>query len=736
MGSTRARYFGFVCLQLGFMVGCTPNKHGIDEDADTPTDIDLDDSKQNQDELQITPVNPVIELKQGAAVPSLKFEAKLSGQSIAVVWSVDRGEIGSIGRTAGNFSPTGTVAGQATVTATAGDKQVSTKVTVRLHIEQNGFPASTGVGAAGYGGVGGEGPGVAVDEATKQILLSTPQSHADFKWLYPYDNTVWPLGLLPPLLQWSAGTGLTVDAIAIRLKSEYSTYQGLFGRPPTLASGASIVRHPILSEAWKTATHSAAGKTLTAELIIAAGGKAYGPFTQKWQIAKGSLKGTVYYQSYGTKLAKNYSGAIGGDGKFGGATLAIRGNSMEPVLVAGASGDRSQCRVCHSVSANGSRMIAQHGDDYAASSSYALNNKYLETAYPAQDSGKFSFVGLSPDGALGIKDFSFRQTGTTALYDMNTGAEVTTQGFKSFVTKAAFPAFSPVGDYVAFNFYEGAGDTQIGAGDPSKLVAMRFDRKNSRFFAPVKLFESSADKAPGWPTFLPTNNGVVFSLQSRTNKSGEFMMTRYGGRGELWWSDLATGQSHALDQANGKNNGVSYLPVGPNNHQDDTTLQYEPTVNPVVSGGYMWVVFTSRRMYGNVATIDPWWSDPREHDLNANVTTKKLWVSAIDLNAAPGTDPSHPAFYLPAQELLAGNTRGYWVVDPCRGDGQSCESGDECCGGYCQGEPGATSLSCTNKTNQCVKEFEKCSTSADCCDYLKGTQCINSRCAQTIREVS
>ena len=48
----------------------------------------------------------------------------------------------------------------------------------------------------------------------------------------------------------------------------------------------------------------------------------------------------------------------------------------------------------------------------------------------------------------------------------------------------------------------------------------------------------------------------------------------------------------------------------------------------------------------------------------ANVTPKKLWVAAIDLNAPVGTDASHPAFYLPAQELLAGNARGFWVLDP------------------------------------------------------------------------
>ena len=95
-------------------------------------------------------------------------------------------------------------------------------------------------------------------------------------------------------------------------------------------------------------------------------------------------------------------------------------------------------------------------------------------------------------------------------------------------------------------------------------------------------------------------------------------------------------------------------------------------MNPIASGGYAWVVFTSRRMYGNVATIPPFCSDPRGVDLVTNITTKKLWVAAVDLTQAPGTDASHPAFYLPAQELLAGNSRGFWVLDPCRADGASC----------------------------------------------------------------
>ncbi len=131
-------------------------------------------------------------------------------------------------------------------------------------------------------------------------------------------------------------------------------------------------------------------------------------------------------------------------------------------------------------------------------------------------------------------------------------------------------------------------------------------------------------------------------------------------------------------------------------------MNFEPTVNPVPSGGYAWVVFTSRRLYGNVATVPPYFSDPRFHDISKTPTTKKLWVAAIDLNAPPGTDPSHPAFYLPAQELLAGNSRGFWVVDPCKKDGNGCETGDECCGGFCRPGGDGGALVCSTAKPSCA----------------------------------
>ena len=165
-------------------------------------------------------------------------------------------------------------------------------------------------------------------------------------------------------------------------------------------------------------------------------------------------------------------------------------------------------------------------------------------------------------------------------------------------------------------------------------------------------------------------------------------------------------------------NGVGYLPTA-GNHPDDTIVNYMPTVNPVASGGYYWVVFTSRRLYGNLLTGD--------RDTGPQ---KKLWVAAIDINAPAGSDPSHPAFYLPGQELGAGNSRGFWVVDPCKQNGSSCETGDECCNGFCRAPGDGGALVCQDKPpgTTCVQEFEKCTVNADCCDA--NFQCIAGKCTR------
>jgi hypothetical protein len=156
---------------------------------------------------------------------------------------------------------------------------------------------------------------------------------------------------------------------------------------------------------------------------------------------------------------------------------------------------------------------------------------------------------------------------------------------------------------------------------------------------------------------------------------------------------------------------------------NDYQLNYLPSVAPVQAGGYTWVIFTSRRMFGNVAYDDPWDAAPGESCNSGVPPTKKLWVAAVDSNWTPGTDPSHPAFYLPGQELAAANADGDWVSSPCLGVGASCGSDDDCCNASGAGATHecritattpAVARSCQLKT-ACSNIGAACTTTAQCC---------------------
>lgn len=669
--------------------------------------------------LAIAPRDATLDLVAGQAPPTQQFTALANGQPATPAWVVIPSDVGTIDAN-GLFTASAT-GGQATIAATLGSATDSTTVTVRGRLVQNGGSNSgRDAGFGGFGGVGGEGEGGPVDPATLAVLDGVPTRDGTVL-LYPYDQTVWPKELLAPLLQWTPAR--SYDAVRITLECSLFSFQGSFAKTAT-----PFLHHPVPQAAWQQLSEWCAGRSVSVRVVFAAGGVAYGPLTATWKIANGSLKGVVYYNSYGTRLAKNYSGALGPDPTFGGATLAIRGSSTEPALVAGGNGGPAQCRVCHTVSADGSKLLTQHGDVNERTSQYALRSGNAETVLSPD--GLYAWGGLSPDGTLLFSNVGpIQGTGavTSGLYQVPGGAPVATSGLPAGLG-AATPVFSNDGRQLAFTFFAGAG------ADQRSLATLRFTPPAT--FSDFAVVHTPAAGQVVFPSFLPTNTGVVFQLETVSN--GRFGETRstcddpgpcssVGTRAELWWVDLATKQARRLDKLNGR----GYLPVGGASHDDDATLNYEPTVGPIASGGYAWVIFTSRRLYGNVATINPWWSDPRWHDISSTPTTKKLWVAAIDLNAQPGSDPSHPAFYLPAQELLAGNSRGYWSADPCRPDGDGCGGGDECCGGYCvnegqgavcRGTPGGAP-----DGGRCAKVFDRCAVDADCCD--PGAICAGGRCA-------
>ncbi|OJY15128.1 MAG: hypothetical protein BGO98_22000 [Myxococcales bacterium 68-20] len=716
--------------------------------------------------INVTIVNGVV------TAPKQTFTASYNGQPVTgVTWLFDRGELGDISK-AGVFTASGTNVGEGVVTARYGAREGTATVKIVVNSTQNGAPtgADAGGGSGGIGGVGGEplGADVAANIVTRLKTQSNPPaSAAELGFLYPYDKTVWPRGLLPPLLMWQSTR--EASAVYVKLSQGNYTFEGTYSLAQFPAGSDARRRVRLEESAWKTATQGNTGDDLKLEVKIysSADDKVYGPISRTWKVAPGVLKGTVYYNSYDSSLT------AGGGAEMGGV-IKIRPRSPDPELAL--PNMAGKCHVCHSVSADGSTLWVQDATgpvgtetEYANGASWNLKNASKVADYKAVGAGgniandhKFTWSAPYPDGSFALASAYYAREaytrGDSKLFKRSDGNELATSGFTNTVKSAVTPAFAPDGRKVVFNFWEGPGGGGVTAGAGRSLAVMDFScgaaagsitcapNATNQFSNLREIYRDNA-RWPAWPTFLPDNSAVVFhntkhggecapaAPNNTKDGSNEYipykpstrncqLTTWYGATSELWVASAgATKSARRLDAANG--NGLD-LPTNAD-HPNDTLFNYQPTVNPVASGGYFWVVFTSRRIYGNLLTGKPW----GDNNGDGGGPQKKLWVAAIDINNPnAGADPSHPAFYLPGQELDAGNSRGFWVVDPCKANGNSCETGDECCNGFCRKDDKSGGLVCMDKPPgaQCVQEFEKCTVDADCCDPKY--ECIANKCTR------
>jgi hypothetical protein len=298
---------------------------------------------------------------------------------------------------------------------------------------------------------------------------------------------------------------------------------------------------------------------------------------------------------------------------------------------------------------------------------------------------------------------------------------------------ALTPQFAPDDSALAFSWYDDS------PGRTLAVVRFHGDRSPPSVDAPAAVLRSD-NEVLAWPSFTPDAKSLLFH-------AGDAYDTNIHNGGAAYAQirllDLDGNHVNTLAALNGiDSKGNAYLPFADPGQERDandqpllqgtTHMNYEPNVLPVAIGGYYWVFFTSRRTYGNViapggvlplsdkpfGTADP---SPR----------KKIWAAAIDIDFHGKHDPSHPAFYLPGQELGSGNMRAFAALAPCRANGASCTSGVQCCDGFCRPNAGSgdtPQLQCVPPPNDsCANENEACSSAADCCDV--DNLCINKRCA-------
>ncbi len=360
--------------------------------------------------------------------------------------------------------------------------------------------------------------------------------------------------------------------------------------------------------------------------------------------------------------------------------------------------------------------------------------------------------------------------------------------------QAVTPRFSVAGDKIAFAYWAGNALPASPAGTlaadaTGRRIAVVDFACTSGVGCPGGTITNARDVTPGaaaiaspagtnlmaWPTFTPDGASVVYQRQIVNSNayngwSPSKLNTTTGAQGEIWMSNITPNASTAstptrLNALNGLTSaGVNYLPQLPrdiapqpfatNFHQDgasfqvcvadncgscnagvplgsDTRLNYRPSTLPVEAGGLHWVVFASRRMYGSIATANPWDVEPNMPCRSNSPQPKKLWVAAVDKTWTPGADPSHPAFYLPGQELAAGNSEAYWVNQACAPLAGACNTNADCCqtpsATQCRIDLPASSpvtRSC-QLASACVPTSGTCLVDADCCGS-PSSKCLGS----------
>ena len=597
--------------------------------------------------LVVEPATATIDVVDGMSMPA-SFKARFvyddgsMSDATGVAWSLVGKPIANV-TNLGEVSATGTLGGELSVVAKTQGLEGTAAVTIVLHINDNTVGFSPG-----------------------DITLLDGASNPDpsLVWAYPYDATVFPRGLAAPEQMWNGGAA--GDQYLIKLTTPYVEIKHY-----TTADPPSRVQ--VSAAAWQQLTESGDGASVNVEMARLSAGVATVAPQQTWTIAPGELRGSVYYWA-------NNLGRI----------LRIKPGAPAPddfLADAGITG----CSTCHTVSANGSRLVI--GGDIQETT-FDLKNGMATLSGQAR---AWAMPAVSADGTVVVQNnapLPGPPGGSTGAFDADTGQALTNTGLEGHALW--MPAFSADDKSIAY-VHSSTKDLHIWDWDAALKQA-----SNDRLLVP----QGSNPTYPliSFPTPAPDHRFVLYqrgnaaSYDTRDG-NGAFYITATDVPAEIRLATL---------------NGDSYPFVA---GARDLDTNYEPVYAPLPSGGYYWVVFTSRRTYGNLLT-------------GSSSQVKQLWVAAIDLNPAPGADPSHPAFWLAGQDPNTLNMRGYWALDPCKDDGEPCTDGSECCQRSCVTTTDGGSMCGVPPDNECVQNGNSCEMDSDCCAFGQGIFCVSGICTQ------
>ena len=604
--------------------------------------------------IVLSPADPELLVVNGA-VPTQDFTATLNGADITseVTWLYERPEVGDIA-SGSTFTPTGLVGGVGNLTARWHNAEG--KTTVSVYIKKT-------VDAVGL-------TPAEIDE------LDNPSGGPDnvLTLLYPEDRTVFPLGVLAPEVQW--GGGMVGDLYRLRLAEKYYEYTGYFlANPPS--------RHLMAEADWANVESSGAGAEsdpLQVTLTRMSGMVAFEPKAQTWHIAQGRLRGSVYYWELPGVCGGNANGRI------------VRIKADSPVV--DEFFQPGTCFGCHTVSRDGKKMAAEFQDGNGPL--YTLDLAASPVGYGAINAGNpagdfiFSAFNETGDKLLASDNSAFNPaTMPLKIVDATTGQILNDNAMG---LGCGEPAWSPDGKKIAGICGYGGGGWSFDANQGHLAVADvapdGFTVSNVTTIVPQQQpGVPGVQGRPAYPSFSPGSEWIAFGRPTAGARSV--------ANGNLWMVASDGSQLKHLARASGENRS------------------FNPVFAPLRAGGYFWLVYVSKRNYGNTL-------------MGAN--RQQLWVTAIS-DPPTANDPSHPSFYMRGQEICGKSENAYYALDPCKDLGAGCVSGVDCCNGQCIKDPDTNQYVCGEPPppGQCSEDGNGCESHADCCNF-PSVKCIDGYC--------
>ena len=636
--------------------------------------IDVTDLYTGLVSVSISPANPTLVVRGATASQPFTASGLYSDgtqRPLAVgTWTLTRARAGSIDAATGRFTATGQVGDVTRVhfelpRPGADSLRAATMLTVRF--ERDFYTA----------------PSTEADQA--RFVTVTTDATREVTVRYPLANAVVPQNVAPPDVQWEQGT--VGDVYRVRLSKPHVAVTGYI----THSGAAFRFNWTVDPAGWRALVESDLDDPITLRVDRATVGAAIEGTARTMRVAQGSLAGAVYYWDLRA-----------------GRILRIREEPSGPVREdflprppARPTGDRSRCVACHTVSRDGLQMAAELWEGQGPSAAFDLGTDLTRDPAPT----RFPVVNSAAAPSWVYASFSANATRLSAnrlgglfLVDPATGRTVPPAAGTLPQGNSVQPAWSPDGNTIAYiSEAIGDGPTAFAASNLSTLPVTApdsFGAVAQRVQGNALMAQREGGRALAYPTWTPDSRWLVFQHgpYSESDRAGATGATRTRFPAALYIVAPTGGTPTRLTNASA------------DEREDDA---YFPNFSPFVQGGYYWLVYFSRRDYGNAQAG------------TRGSGRRQLWVTAISTSVVPGTDPSGVSYWLPGQDVGSDNLSGFWAPQPCRPRGVGCTVSSECCAGTCGPDPRGT-LVCNPPPPEaaCRREGERCGANADCCDGL------------------